>query len=87
MVRASRFVGLSESPWDPRRPKGGCYDLRKLAEGKTDKEALRALMRKISEANNGQLLADAARASGGPGGTWGRVLRRDRPHPHGRVFR
>lgn len=70
MVRASRFVGLSESPWDPRRPKGRRYDLRKLAEGKTDKEAVRALKGKISDAINRQLLADAERASGGPGGTW-----------------
>jgi transposase len=47
---------------------GRRYFVRKLAEGKTDKEAIRALKRKISDAIYRQLLADAERASGGPGG-------------------
>ena len=44
-----------------------CYD-KKIAEGKTPKEALRALKRKISDALYKRLKADAARAAGGPGG-------------------
>jgi transposase len=47
---------------------GRHYFMRKLAEGKTDKEALRALKRKISDAIYRQLLSDAERAEGGPGG-------------------
>jgi transposase len=46
---------------------GQRYYLRKLAETKTDKEALRALKRKISDAIYRQLVADAE-AVGGPGG-------------------
>jgi transposase len=44
-----------------------CYD-KKTAEGKTPKEALRALKRKISDALYKRLKADAARAANGPGG-------------------
>jgi transposase len=50
------------------RTEGRRYYLRKLAEGKSDKEALRALKRKISDAIYRQLLADAEQAAGGPGG-------------------
>src|SRR5262249_9870038 len=41
---------------------------KKAAEGKTPKEALRALKRKISDAPCKHLKADAARAAAGPGG-------------------
>jgi hypothetical protein len=49
------------------RSEGRQYYLRKLAEGKSEKEAVRALKRKISDAIYRQLLADAE-AAGGPGG-------------------
>jgi transposase len=47
-------------------PGGGYYE-RKLAEGKTGKEAIRALKRRISDALYDRLVADA-RANVGPGG-------------------
>ena len=50
---------------------GRAYYEKKLAEGKTHKEALRALKRKISDAIYARLLADARRAAAarqGPGG-------------------
>jgi transposase len=47
---------------------GRAYYDKKTAEGKTPKEALRALKRKISDAIYKHLEADAARAAGGPGG-------------------
>jgi len=47
--------------------KGRAYFDKKLAEGKTRKEALRALKRRISDAIYARLQADARRA-GGPGG-------------------
>jgi transposase len=40
---------------------GRAYFDRKVAEGKTKKEALRALKRQVSNAVYGQLLIDAAR--------------------------
>jgi hypothetical protein len=49
-------------------PGRGFYD-RKLAEGKTPKEALRALKRRISDVVFAQLRADTARH--GPGGQAG----------------
>src|SRR5450631_4895948 len=42
-----------------------CYD-RKLAEGKTHKEALRSLKRRVSDAIFARLQADARRAATGP---------------------
>jgi transposase len=50
-------------------PGRGYYD-RKLAEGKTKKEAIRALKRRISDALYQRLVADAA-ANTGPGGQTG----------------
>ena len=50
-------------------PGRGYYD-RKLAEGKTKKEALRALKRRISDALYERLVADAG-AKTGPGGQAG----------------
>ena len=47
---------------------GRQYYLRKVAEGKSEKEAVRALKRRISDAIYRQLLADAEQAAGGPGG-------------------
>jgi transposase len=56
---------------------GRAYFERKLAEGKTGKEALRSLKRRISDALYAQLLEDALRdvaaREGGPGGHTGNV--------------
>lgn len=52
------------------RSAGHAYYRRKLAEGKTEKEAIRALKRKISDAIYRQLVADAE-AQRGPGGQLG----------------
>jgi len=55
-----------------------CYD-KKLAEGKTPEEALRALKRRISDALYQRLRADARRAAGrvtGPGGQPGKPASR-----------
>ena len=69
-----------------------CYD-KKLAEGKTRKEALRALKRQVSDAIYTALQADAARAAarsalGEPGRATGERLtsQRGRLHPHRRLF-
>ena len=52
-----------------RRSPGRAYYERKLAEAKTNKEALRCLKRRISDVVYRQLLADAERqAKAGPGG-------------------
>ena len=53
-------------------PGRGFYD-RKVTEGKTKKEAVRALKRRISDALYRQLLADAA-LQAGPGGQSGTTL-------------
>ena len=47
---------------------GRAYYDKKLAEGKTAKEALRALKRQVSDAFYKHLKADAARGTGSPGG-------------------
>ena len=56
---------------------GRAYYDKKLAEGKTPKEALRALKRQVSDAFYQHLKADAARAAAGkaqgPGGQAGNV--------------
>ena len=67
-----------------------CYD-KKLAEGKTPKEALRSLKRQISNAIFACLQADARRAAGragGPGGQTGNgsVSSAAGPHPRHRLF-
>jgi transposase len=51
-----------------RHSAGRAYYEKKLAEGKTRKEALRALKRQISDAIYKHLKADAARLARGPGG-------------------
>ena len=53
-----------------RHSKGRAYYDKKIAEGKTPKEALRALKRQVSNAIYARLQADARRAAvrdGGPG--------------------
>jgi transposase len=54
-----------------RHSPGRAFYDRKLAAGKTKKESLRALKRRITDALYRQLRADAARASAGPGGQAG----------------
>ena len=67
------------------------YD-KKLAEGKTHKEALRALKRRISDAIYAALVADARQAAAacpeGPGGQPGNhsVSRAAGSHPEHRLF-
>jgi hypothetical protein len=57
------------------KTEGHAYYERKLAEGKTGKETLRALKRRISESLYAGMVADAAKAkdltAGGPGGQTG----------------
>ena len=56
----------------PRHSEGRDYYDRKLKEGKTNKEALRGLTRRISDAIFARLVADAKReAEVGPGGQRG----------------
>ena len=78
-------------------PRGGvrpptdalCYD-KKIAEGKTSKEALRALKRQVSDALYKQMKADARRAAAGagPGGQPGNgsVASVAGLHPADRLF-
>ena len=54
-----------------RHSPGRAFYDRKLAAGKTKKEALRALKRRITDAVYRQLRADAARTDAGPGGQAG----------------
>ena len=70
---------------------GRAYYDKKLAEGKTAKEALRALKRQVSDAFYKHLKADAARAVGrsqGPGGQAGddSVSSAASSHPENRLF-
>jgi transposase len=72
---------------------GRAYYERKIAEGKTHKEALRSLKRRISDAIYARLLADArqnavAELSKGPGGQPGNhsVSRAAGSHPEHRLF-
>jgi transposase len=70
---------------------GRAYFDKKLAEGKTRKEALRALKRRISDAIYARLQADARRATGaqGPGGQPGNDSDSSvaGSHPGHRLFR
>ncbi len=63
-----------------RHSPGRAFYDRKLAEGKTKKEALRALKRRITDALYRQLRADAPRTKAGPGGQAGttHAIQRDR---------
>ena len=70
---------------------GRTYYDKKVAEGKTAKEALRALKRQVSDAIYKHLKADAARAAGsiqGPGGHQGNdsVASAASSHPEHRLF-
>ena len=72
-----------------RHSDGRAYYDKKLAEGKTAKEALRALKRQVSDAIYQRLKADAARAAtGGPGGQPGNdsVASAAGLHPEHRLF-
>jgi hypothetical protein len=67
---------------------GRAYYDKKLAEGKTAKEALRALKRQVSDAFYKHLKADAARGSQGPGGQTGNdsVASAAGSHPECQLF-
>jgi len=74
-----------------RHSQGRAYYDKKLAEGKTPKEALRALKRQVSNAIFGCLQADARRAAArleGPGGQQGNgpVASAAGLHPRRRLF-
>ena len=75
-----------------RHSDGRAYYDKKIAEGKTGKEALRALKRQISDAIYKRLKADAARAAAssaqGPGGQPGNdsVASAAGSHPEHRLF-
>jgi transposase len=75
-----------------RHSEGRAYYDKKLAEGKTHKEALRALKRRISDAIHATLVADARQAAAactkGPGGQPGNlsVSRAAGSHPAHRLF-
>jgi transposase len=73
-----------------RHTKGRAYYEKKLAEGKTAKEALRALKRQVSDAIYQHLKADARRAAAtaGPGGHPGNgsVASAAGSHPADRLF-
>jgi transposase len=76
-----------------RHSDGRAYYDRKLAEGKTPKEALRSLKRRISDAIYSRLQADARRAAAaartrGPGGQPGNdsVASAAGSHPEHRLF-
>ena len=75
-----------------KHSQGRAYYEKKLAEGKTHKEALRSLKRRISDAIYAALVADARQAaaacSKGPGGQPGNlsVSRAAGSHPARRLF-
>ncbi len=74
-----------------RHSEGRAYYDKKLAEGKTPKEALRSLKRQISDAIFARLQADAQRAAtcaNGPGGQRGNdsVTSAAGSHPRNRLF-
>jgi transposase len=75
-----------------KHSEGRAYYDKKPAEGKTPKEALRALKRQVSDAIYKHLKADAARAAAaggqGPGGHAGNdsVASAAGSHPEGRLF-
>jgi hypothetical protein len=70
----------------PHSPGRGFFE-RKVAQGKTKKEAVRALKRRIADAAYPQLLIDARKLTG-PGGQPGRLCNPawPAPHPDGRLF-
>jgi transposase len=54
------MIAVCQARSDPR---GGAYHRKKLAEGKSRREAMRCLKRRVSDAVFGALVADSARAS------------------------
>jgi transposase len=90
--RLNHAVHMAAVTQVSHRHSDGCayYD-KKAAEGKTAKEALRALKRQVSDAIYKHLKADAGRAAGsiqGPGGHQGNVSVASAagPHPEDRLF-
>ena len=71
-----------------RGSEGRAYYDKKIAQGKTPKEALLALKRKVSDAFYKRLKADASRAAGGPGGHPGNdsIASAAGSHPADRLF-
>jgi transposase len=57
------MIAVCQARSDPR---GGAYHRKKLAEGKSRREAMRCLKRRVSDAVFGSLVADSARASLAP---------------------
>src|SRR5215211_1530561 len=57
------IIAVCQARSDPR---GGAYHRKKLAEGKSRREAMRCLKRRVSDAVFGALVADSARASLAP---------------------
>ena len=57
------MIAVCQARSDPR---GGAYHRKKLAEGKSRREAMRCLKRRVSDAVFGALVADSARASLAP---------------------
>ena len=57
------MIAVCQARSDPR---GGAYHRKKLAEGKSRREAMRCLKRRVSDAVFGTLVADSARASLAP---------------------
>ena len=55
------MIAVCQARSDPTR--GGAYHRKKLAEGKSRKEAMRCLKRRVSDAVYGALVADSGRAS------------------------
>ena len=75
LSRRGNRRSTTPSTWRPsarsasRTPQGRTYFDRKVAEGKTKKEALRSLKRQVSNAVYRQLVLDAERGPGGHQGT------------------
>ena len=83
-------AGGAGGTWSRPGPTASCYD-KKITEGKTPEEALRALKRQISDAIYKHLRADAARAAAsiqGPGGHTGNdsVASAAGSHPERQLF-
>jgi hypothetical protein len=69
---AIHIAAVTQLPHDPR---GRAYDNERIAEGRTSKEALRALKRRMSDAVYRRLVADAHRRNDEPEGGSGRTTR------------
>lgn len=61
--KVMHMIAVCQARSDPR---GGAYHRKKLAEGKSRREAMRCLKRRVSDAVFGALVADSARASLAP---------------------